>query len=186
MELDPKTTTRILNRFVEGDAQAADELAPLVYEHLKRIAVRELAKSGKQTLQPTELVNEAWMRFAHKPDLRFDSRDGFYVLASRIMRSVLVDHSRARLADKRGGDRRPITLQGDVEGTAQTNVDILALEEALTKLEDVDRELVRLVELRFFGGLKNPEIVRALGVPLRTVERNWRVARAWLQEELSR
>lgn len=185
MSHDPETTTRLLNRLGQGDSAAADELIPLVYAELHRLAEQHMARQGpRHTLQPTALVNEAWARLAEQDALEFDGRDPFYALASRIMRTVLVDHARARNAEKRGGDRRRLTLLGDEEDTQGVTLDILALDEALQRLKDMDPELHELVELRFFGGLKHPAIARQLGTSLRTVERNWRLARAWLHGEL--
>jgi len=185
LSADPKTTTRLLNRLGKGDPAAAEELVPRVYAELHRLAEQHMAGQGpRHTLQPTALVNEAWARLAVQEELEFDGRDPFYALASRIMRTVLVDHARARNAEKRGGDRRRVTLLDEEEGEQGVELDILALDEALQRLKAMDPELHALVELRFFGGLKHPAIARVQGTSLRTVERNWRLARAWLQGEL--
>lgn len=186
MEPDPRTTTRLLDRLGAGDRAAAEELAPLVYAELHRLAERHMAGQGREhTLQPTALIGEVWLRLVGGAPLAFAGREPFYALASRIMRSVLVDHARARAAQKRGGDRARVTLQGDERSADASEVDVLALDEALVRLQAMDPELHRLVELRFFGGLAHPEIARTLGVSLRTVERNWRLARAWLHGELA-
>jgi RNA polymerase sigma-70 factor (ECF subfamily) len=135
-------------------------------------------------LQPTELVHEAWIRFAGK-DATFGNRHQFFALAAKVMRSVLVDQARARAAQKRGGGARPITLEEDAGLVEGKGLDVLDLEQALLHLETLDGDLSRLVELRFFGGLSHPEIATLTGVPLRTVERRWHLARAWLRGELS-
>jgi RNA polymerase sigma factor (TIGR02999 family) len=187
MSDDPRTTTRLLNRLGKGDPTAAEELAPLVYAELHRLAERHMGgRNHGQLLQPTALVNEAWMRLAQQQELEFAGRDPFYALASRVMRSVLVDQARARKAQKRGGAWRRVTLLDEEPGAPDAELDVLALEEALRRLEEMDPELHELVELRFFAGLKHPDIARIQGVALRTVERNWRLARAWLHGELSR
>lgn len=183
---DQETTTRLLNRLGVGDAEAEELLIPLVYAELHRLAEQHMAKQGpRHTLQPTELVNEAWMRIAGQDRLDFSGRDSFYALASRVMRSVLVDHARARNAEKRGGGRRRITLGEHQDQKSGIDIDVLALDEALVRLSEMDAELLELVELRFFGGLTHPEIARLKGVSLRSVERTWRLARAWLHAELS-
>lgn len=186
MSVDPRTTTRLLNRLAEGDAAAAEELVPLVYDRLHRLAEKHMAGQGpRHILQPTALVNEVWTRIAQQDSLEFSNRDPFYALASRIMRTVLVDHARAANAEKRGGDRRRVTLLSEEPGVAGVELDVLALDEALQRMKDMDPELHELVELRFFGGLKHAEIARLQGKSLRTVERNWRLARAWLLGELA-
>jgi RNA polymerase sigma factor (TIGR02999 family) len=184
---DMRTTTRLLNLLAAGDPHAAEELAPIVYGELHRMAAGKLGgQAPHDTLHPTALVSEAWIRLAAGADqLEFEGRERFFALASRIMRSVLVDHARARQAEKRGGDRRPITLVGDEPVAARSELDVLEVDEALQRMKDMDPELHRLVELRFFGGLSHPEIARLLGISLRTVERNWRLARAWLHGELA-
>ncbi len=177
------TTTRLLNRMGAGDSEAAHELARLVYSELHDLASALLAREPSTTLQPTALVHEAWIRFAGD-DANFESRFQFYSLASKIMRHVLVDHARARRAHKRGQGRRPVTWIDAGESTPARALDLLDLDDALRKLEGRDGELFRIVELHFFGGLSYAEIARAFGVSLPTVERRWRIARAWLLAEL--
>lgn len=185
MEPDPRTTTRLLNRLGAGDAQAAEELAPLVQAELLRMARGQMAGWGHDhTLQPTALVNEAWLRLAGGDPLAFPGRAAFFALASRVMRSVLVDHARARQALKRGGDRSRVTLDDEGGAAPRAAVDVLELDDALRRLKDMDPDLHQLVELRFFGGLTHPQIAHVTGTSLRTVERQWRLARAWLHGEL--
>lgn len=177
-------TTRLLNRLVDGDVSAAEELMPVVYGELRGLAERHMvAQRSDHTLQPTALIHEAWMRIGAQEDVRFECRAQFFSLASRVMRTVLVDHARARGAAKREGDRIQLELgEGDA---AVSGTDLVELDDALSKLQEVDGDLVRLVELRFFGGLSHPEISEAMGLSLRRVERLWRLARAWLHAELS-
>jgi RNA polymerase sigma factor (TIGR02999 family) len=179
----PPDVTELLNRFCAGDAAAARELAPLVYEELRKLAGSAMRRDARHTLPPTALVNEAWLRFAGA-DASFESRNHFYALAARIMRSVLCDHARARAAEKRGGERQRITLLEDARIGDEPDLDLLEVDEALRRLETMDEDLHRLVELRFFGGLSHPEIAELTAVPLRTVERRWALARAWLKGEL--
>ena len=177
------TTTKLLNRLGAGDSQAGHELAPLVYSELHDLASALLARRPDATLQPTALVHEAWMRFAGE-EASFDNRFQFFALASKVMRSVLVDHARARAAQKRTPGRRQVTWIDVGEGTREGALDRLDLDDALRKLEGLDDELFRIVELRFFGGLTHADIARACGVSLPTIERRWRLARAWLHAEL--
>ena len=152
---------------------------PLLYTELRRIAARLLADQGRgHTLQPTALVHEAWLRLADQTQTSAADRMRFLRLAARAMRFVLVDHARARCADKRGGGRR-VTL--DLEQVALApGAGLLELDQALEQLTAVDPELARLVELRFFAGLSHAAVADTLGVSLRTVERQWRLARAFL------
>jgi RNA polymerase sigma factor (TIGR02999 family) len=177
------TTTQLLNRLGAGDPEAAHDLAALVYSELHDLAGALLARGSNATLQPTGLVHEAWIRFAGE-ETSFENRFQFYALASKIMRSVLVDHARARQAQKRGQGRRPVTWIDAGEGTTDRKLDLLDLDDALQRLEGLDGDLSRIVELRFFGGLSHGEIARAFGVSLPTIERRWRLARAWLHAEL--
>ncbi len=180
------TATRLLNRLGDGDPKAAEELSPLIHRELWELASFVLQGPGaRATLQPTELVHEAWIRFAGK-EAHFENRHQFFALAAKVMRSVLVDHARARNAHKRGGGERAITLAEEAGITAGHDLEVLDLDEALKRLEAMDPELSQLVELRFFAGLSHPEIAGLTGVPLRTVERRWQLARAWLRGELAR
>jgi RNA polymerase sigma factor (TIGR02999 family) len=179
-------TTRLLNRLGAGDRAAEEEILAAVYDELYSLASRSLGRQERDvTLQPTALLHEAWLRMVDQDSLEFDARGQFYRLASRVMRSVLVDYFRARNAQKRGGDRRePLTLTSAQPSEPPPSIDVLAVDEALRKLEAFDLELCRIVEMRFFAGLSHPDIAGATGLPLRTVERRWRQARAWLQAEL--
>jgi RNA polymerase sigma factor (TIGR02999 family) len=178
------TATRLLNQLGAGDAGAAEELAPIVYDELRVLAESSLRRgAGRETLQPTALVHEAWLRFANE-GARFENRHQFYALCAKIMRSVLVDHARAQGAHKRGGRERRITLSEDLDSDRGIELDVLDVDAAMQRLNAFDPELHRLVELRFFGGLSHPEIAELTSVPLRTVERRWSLARAWLRGEL--
>ena len=181
---DPDRTLELLDRLARGDRTASDELIDRVYRELHTLAAAQMAGGhGTPTLQPTALVHEAWMRLVSQPELRFEGRAQFYRYASRVMRSVVVDHSRRRNSEKRGGGQVRIALEAGIE-EARQELDVLDLEHAMQRLQEQDPELVQIVELRFFGGLSHPEIARTLGSSLRTVERQWRFARAWLRRQL--
>ena len=179
--------TRLLSRLTSGDAAAAHELLPLLYGQLREIAGRLMGdQRGDHTLQATALVNEAWLKLAG-PAQRTDweSRGHFLRVASRAMRSVLVDHARARRSDKRGGpDALRLPLDEALVAAESQVRDLLAFDEALDHLGALDDELAQLVELRFFGGLTHEEIARVLGVSVPTVERRWRTARMLLRKNL--
>jgi len=181
-------TTRLLNRYLGGDRSVESDLLEHVYDELRDVAAAHMhAQSPHHTLQPTALLHEAWLRIANRDDLSFDGRNQFYALASKVMRSVLVDHARREKSEKRGGGAGRVTLDPALdadESDTSSPVDLLDLEAALKRLEGIEPELSRLVEMRFFGGLSHPEIAQATGSSLRTVERNWRAARAWLQANL--
>jgi RNA polymerase sigma factor (TIGR02999 family) len=179
-------TTLLLNQLGAGDRSVEDELVALVYGELRRLAAQQMsAQARAHTLQPTALVHEAWLRLVEQDEASFESKHRFFALAARVMRSVLVDHARARGAAKRGGGLERAPLDDAAEsGAGAADVDVLALDEALEHLAEIDADLARLVELRFYGGLSHPEIAAATGVGLRTVERRWRLARAWLRAEI--
>jgi RNA polymerase sigma factor (TIGR02999 family) len=182
-------TTRLLNGLAAGDAAVTEEVVARVQDELRRMAALHMAgQRPGHTLQPTALVNEVWLRLFGQEELHFESRQAFHRFISRVMRTVLIDHARAALADKRGGDRERVSLTlilQDATDTPAPEVDVLELDAALGRLEALDPDLARLIELRFFGGLRHPQIAELLGTSLRTVERQWRLARAWLYAELS-
>ncbi len=182
-----QAATRLIERIEGGDPAASAEFLPLIYDELRRIAGGYLRRGGEvgPTLQPTVLVNEAWLRLVggDRPAAARD-RGHFCALAARAMRNVLVDHRRARGAQKRdaGGERE--TLAGVAASVRERGADVLELHDALERLEALDPELGRLVELRHFAGLSIAETAAALELSSATVERRWRVARAWLREWL--
>jgi RNA polymerase sigma factor (TIGR02999 family) len=189
MSGEENRTTRLLERYLGGEREVEVELLERVYGELRELAGAHMrGQSPGHTLQPTALMHEAWMRIAGQEELEFGGRSQFYALASKVMRSVLVDHARRQNREKRGGGRGRMTLDPALdadEGSAEPSVDLLDLEQGLERLEEIDPDLTRVVEMRFFGGLSHPEIAEATGASLRTVERNWRTARAWLQANLS-
>ena len=183
---EAQPVTRLLRRMRDGDSLAADELLPLVYEELRALAARAMGqRSAGHTLQPTALVNEAWLRFAGDGEApEFQNRAHFLGVAARAMRSVLVDHARRRGAAKRVTGRERVPLEHVLDLFEEHTSDLLALDEALTRLTTMDPELGRIVELRFFGGLSVEETAHALDCSEATVVRGWRVARLWLKNDL--
>lgn len=179
--------TVLLQRMARGDERAAHELLPLIYGELQGIARRVMGdRAGAQTLQPTALVHEAWLKLVDSESgAAFEGRSHFLGLAAKAMRSVLVDHARRRGAEKRGGTRERVPLDSVVDLFEEHSTDLVALDEALTRFSAVDPELARIVELRFFGGLSVVETATTLDVGEATVVRGWRVARMWLQRALS-
>jgi RNA polymerase sigma factor (TIGR02999 family) len=176
----PSDATRLLQAIGGGDAAAAEQLLPLVYDELHRRAGRLMAgRQAGHTLQPTALIHEAFLRLVDQDDLRVESRLHFFHVAAQAMRYVLADHARAKGAGKRGSGARPMTLD-DVPATQIDASDVLAIDEALARLAEIDPQLAKIVELRFFGGLEHAEVAEVVGISLRSVERGWRVARAWL------
>lgn len=179
-------TTQLLNRLHAEGFGANEELLRAVYAELHRLAAHHMARQpAVHTLQPTALVHEAWMRLVDQKDATFESRGRFFALASRVMRSLLVDHARRRAARPHEGAMR-ITLNDEATaGETAREAVLLDLDEALEDLGRTDEELLRVVELRFFGGLTAQEAANALEMPLRSYERSYQVARLWLQKRLS-
>ncbi len=178
--------TRFLADFAAGDRAAITALMPKVYGELRRLAGVHLRdERAGHTLQPTALVNEAFIRLSDAAGSSVTDRMHFFRLASRLMRQILVDHARAKQSQKRGGDLARVTLS-DISSPQATEVDLLGLEDALRKLESLDARKARLVELRFFGGLGEEQAAEAIGISRTQAAREWRVTRAWLADELTR
>jgi len=179
--------TELLRAWGAGDAQATDSLIRLVYAELRRQARLVLRREGEAyTLQPTALVHEAWLRLGGQHDARWESRTQFFAVAAQMMRRVLLDHARTRRALKRGGGAVHVSLSGAAASpdAPLDAVDLIALDEALTRLAAMDPQKARLVDLRYFAGLSIPEVAEVLGVSTATVTREWAVARMWLRREL--
>jgi RNA polymerase sigma-70 factor, ECF subfamily len=182
---DVSNTTLLLERWRAGDHDAGNELFPLIYGELHRLAERALARHpGGRTLQPTALVHEAFLKLVAPAGRRYGSRVHFFGLAAKAMRSVVVDRARARAAEKRGGGLRRLTLTEDSLILDEQASHLMGLDDALERLKALDEQLARIVELRFFGQLTHEEIGVVLGVSSRTVERGWRTARAWLHDAI--
>jgi RNA polymerase sigma factor (TIGR02999 family) len=177
--------TELLQQWRAGDPEVLGEIVPMLYEPLRSLAHQRLRRApAEDSLNTTGLVHEAYLRFIHVAGVASDSREHFLALASRVMRGVLVDHARARVAEKRGGGMSVVELHEDT-WIAQVDIDRVAeLDEALSRLEALDERQARMVEQRYFGGLTLEEIARATDVSLATVKRDLRSARAWLAAEL--
>jgi RNA polymerase sigma-70 factor, ECF subfamily len=177
---------QLLMESVNGSPPAQEQLVGLVYDELRRLARNYLRRERPDhTLQATALVHEAYLRLVGQHQVSWQNREHLLGVAAQMMRRVLVDHARSRGREKRGADRRRISLTGLEDLQAQPLVDIEALDSALTALEILDARKVRVVELRYFGSLSVPETARLLRVSIATVEREWRFARAFLQNELA-
>ncbi|HZE71197.1 MAG TPA: sigma-70 family RNA polymerase sigma factor [Pyrinomonadaceae bacterium] len=182
----PENITQLLAKWSGGDQTALDELMPLVYDELRRLASNYLRREKVgHTLQPTALVNEAYLRLVDQNNSRWQNRAQFYGIAAQLMRRILVDHARAKHAAKRGGggqQRLSITSANAV--SEKPDLDVLALHEALEELATIDAQQSRIVELKFFGGLSIEETAEVMGLGHATVERDWKMARAWLRRKL--
>jgi RNA polymerase sigma-70 factor, ECF subfamily len=183
-ELSPETLTGLLQSWSRGDVMAGDELFPLVYAELRQRAAHALRfESRGHTLQPTALVHEAYLRLAEQ-NPGWKNRTQFFAVASQIMRRILVDHARARAAAKRPPKRMQVTIPAAEAAVGPREVDLIAVDDALRELAAADPRKAQIVDLRFFGGMTNEEIAAALGISLATVNRNWRIAKAWLYDRI--
>lgn len=178
--------TQLLKAWSDGDHSALDRLMPLVMDELRRLAGAYLRRErANHTLQPTALVNEAYLRLVDQK-ARWQNRAQFFGVAAQLMRRILVDHARLRQAQKRGGsDQQRLSLADVERASDKPDVDLLALHEALNELAELDPQQARIVELKFFGGLSIEETAEVLGVGHATVERDWKMARAWLRSKLA-
>jgi RNA polymerase sigma-70 factor, ECF subfamily len=178
--------TRLLHACSNGDRDAFDRLIPMVYDDLRAIAHNRLAKERPDfTLNTTGIVHEAYIRLVPQATATWRDRAHFFAVSSKVIRGLLIDHVRGRNAAKRGGCAIQVPISDDLHGAAPRTVDLVALDEALIHLGDMDPRLEQVVEYRFFGGLTMEETAEALGTSLRTAERDWRRARAYLYEALS-
>lgn len=179
--------TQLLKRWSDGDEKARDELMPLVYDGLHRLAVTYLRRERREhTLQPTALINELFLKLSEQHSMSWRNRAQFFGVAAQFMRRILVDYARAHYASKRGGDRYYVSLKNIAHFGAQPDADLLALHDILNGLEAIDSDQARIVELRFFGGLTIDETAEVMRISHATVEREWRLARAYLKRELTR
>ncbi len=186
IDLTGDAVSRMVARASRGDERALSQLMPLVYDELRRLARGYLGRERPgQTLQPTALVNEAYLRLVKDKKQDWQTRTHFVAIAAISMRQILIERARARDAQKRGGDRARVTLDEGLVAEEQRSVDLLAVDDALRKLATIDAQQAKLVELRFFGGLTIDESAEALGISPATVKRHWAMAKAWLQREIT-
>ena len=184
---DPSQVTQLLQRWRGGNREALDALLPLVYDELRRLAHRHLRNErAEHTLQSSALVHEAYFRLVGQDFPQWEGRTHFFAIAAQLMRQILVDYARRRRASKRGSGVYMLTL-GDVDALPQRkDLDVVALNDALNSLAELDPRQSRVVELRFFAGLSLEETSEAMGIGTATVQRDWTAARAWLHREISR
>jgi RNA polymerase sigma-70 factor, ECF subfamily len=185
--MSPESSTNVTEMLLEwrgGNEQALEQLMPLVYDELRRLAGRYMRSERREhTLQATALVNEAYIRLVDMK-VSWQDRAHFFAVAARLMRRLLVDHARAHHRAKREGDAAKVSLEDAMEVSSGPTVNVLAVDEALTRLAEFDPRKSEILELRYFGGLNNDEVAEALGVSRATVQRDLRLAKAWLIREL--
>jgi RNA polymerase sigma-70 factor (ECF subfamily) len=185
MTPSPGEVTQLLVDWGNGDKAALDRLTPLVHEELHRLAHRHMRlERPNHTLQTTALVNEAYVRLVDQRNLHWKNRAHFFSIASRLMRRILVDLARAHYGPKRGGRAPQVSLDGAAIVSQERAGELVALDEALTRLASMDERKSKVVELRFFGGMSVEETAEALGVSPITIKRDWQTAKAWLYREL--
>ena len=183
--VDPRDVTALLGEWSRGNGTALNQLLPLVYAELRRVAVRQLRKERpNHTLQPTALVHEVFIRLVDQRQVDWQNRAHFFGVAASVMRRILVDHARRHGASKRGAGVPSVSLDEAKDVAASGGTSVLALDQALDRLEQVDADLARIVELRAFGGLTIEEASHVLNVSPSTAKRDWRTAKAWLTREL--
>lgn len=184
-EPEPGQVSQLLRRWSGGDASALADLTPVVYGELRRLARSSLQRGPEQSvLQPTALVHEVWLRLAGKDHLSLETRAQFYALTAKMMRDLLVDRVRRRQAAKRGGGRIEVALEDANPSEQPRQVDLLVLDDAMTRLGKIKPRYTQVVELRYLAGLTIDETAAALNVSHATIEREWDFARAWLRREL--
>jgi RNA polymerase sigma factor (TIGR02999 family) len=185
MEPQPGEVSVLLTAWAKGSEAARDELIPLIYDELRRLAGRHMAQERTDhTLQATALVNEVYVRLTDQRHLHWQNRAHFFALASRLMRRILVDHARAHQSVKRGGDARHVLLEEAMVVSEETAADLVALDDALSRLSAIDSRKCEVVELRYFGGLTLEEVAEVLKISPITVRRDWSTAKAWLYREI--
>ena len=182
----PTGVTQLLIDWSKGDQAALDQLMPLVYSELRRLASNYLRRERQgHTLQPTALVNEAYLKLVDQRNAKWQNRAQFFGISAQLMRRILVDHARQHRAAKRGGsEQQRLSITSAEKFAKQSEIDLLALNEALDELTKMDPQQARIVELKFFGGLSIEETAEVLGLGHATVERDWKMARAWLRRQL--
>jgi RNA polymerase sigma factor (TIGR02999 family) len=186
MTVESVNVTRLLREWSRGDTGALEKLLPVVYAELRRVARRQLRRERiDHTLQPTALVNELYLRLVQQRSASWENRAHFFAVAAQLMRRILVDHARAQAAVKRGGSSPRLSLSGADDVDVEPALEVLAVDRALTRLAKLDADQARIVELRYFSGLTVEETAHVLGISPRTVKREWRLAKAWLYEQLS-
>jgi len=187
MSLSDGQVTILLQAMNRGDKSAADQLLPLVYSELHRLAKGYMSRERRDhTLQPTALINQAYLRIAQQENVEWQNHSHFIGFAANVMRRVLVDHARERNAAMRGGKQVRVDLDEGIAVSKERSAEILLLEDALTRLEQLNPRQAKVVEMRYFGGLSVEEVASVLGIAPRSVKRDWALARMWLFEEIQK
>ena len=183
--LPQNEVTNYLREYRSGNREVLDKLFPLVYDELRRLAASRLrSERGDHTLQPTALVHEAYLRLIEQHSTDWQNRAHFFGLAAEMMRRILVNHAVKNNAEKRFGNQTKLALDEMIDFTQGQDVNLILLDEALTKLAEFDPKQAKIVELKFFAGLTNEEIAEVVGVSDSTIKREWRIAKAWLHDQL--
>jgi RNA polymerase sigma factor (TIGR02999 family) len=186
MTSDPDNVSRLLAEWRDGNQQAFEEMLPLIYDELRRLAHSFLNRERQgHTLQTTALVHEAYLKLVHQRDARWQNRAHFFAIASQAMRRILIDSARKHIAEKRGGGAEKLSLDEVAAISPEPNTSLIALDLALTRLAEIDSQQSRIIELRYFGGLTVEETAEVLSLSPATIKREWTMARAWLHQELS-
>lgn len=179
--------TQLLVEWSKGDKEALDKLMPLIHAELRRLAHHYMSRErGDHTLQTTALVNEAYLRLVNRKEVQWQNRTHFFAIAATLMRNILVDHARSHAYAKRGGGAHKIDLNEALVASQQRAAEVVALDDALTRLAVIDPQQSRIVELRFFGGLTIEETADVLDISPATIKREWKTAKAWLYQELAK
>jgi RNA polymerase sigma factor (TIGR02999 family) len=186
MQQRPENITELLASYGRGDKESLDQLMPIVYEELRRQAARYLRREqAGHTLQTTALIHEAYVRLVDQRNMQWQNRAHFFGIAAQMMRRILVDHARSKKRAKRGGSEVRVSLDKATVAVKGQDLDVVALDEALQRLAEIDEQQSRVVELRFFSGLSVEETAEVMGISKSTVKRDWSMAKAWLHRELS-
>jgi RNA polymerase sigma-70 factor, ECF subfamily len=186
---EPKSesVTHLLIELTRGNHAAVDALLPLIYDELRSLAANYLRRERPDhTLQPTALVHEAYLRMVDQTQVNWQNRAHFFGVAAQMMRRILVDHARAHTAEKRGSDFQKLSLDENIDKTVERSAELIALDDALKELAEMDEQKSRIVELRYFGGLTVEETAEAMGISPITVKRHWRITKAWLYGRMNR
>jgi RNA polymerase sigma-70 factor, ECF subfamily len=186
-QAETESITRLLIELTEGNHAAVDALLPLIYDELRSLAANYLRRERPDhTLQPTALVHEAYLRLVDQMHVNWQNRAHFFGIAAQMMRRILIDHARSRDAGKRGQAFQKISLDENIDKAAERSAELIALDDALNELAEIDEQKSRIVELRYFGGLTFEETAEVLGVSAVTVKRHWRMAKAWLYGQMQK
>ena len=186
-EQGTESITQMLIQLTNGNSAVVDALLPLIYDELRSLASNYLRRERPDhTLQPTALVHEAYLRMVDQTQVNWQNRAHFFGVAAQMMRRILVDHARARNAEKRGQDYQKVSLDENLDKAVERDDELIALDDALKILAEMDEQKSRIVELRFFGGLSVEETAEVLGVSAPTVKRQWRMAKAWLYGQVQK